>query len=200
MLEQLFGSSTRVKMLRAFFQEPERAFFVREMARELDVQINGVRRELTALQEIDLVTEVDTPSSVDTSKAGSNLRKYYQVNLESMLYTEMNNLLTKVKLIEEQEFIHDVKNKGGDIQLFLLTGHFTGAETDTDMLLVGDDINERVIKKLIHAYEKEFGMSVRYTIFSEQEFQDRQNMMDKFVYSLFDADHIIVVDLLTNKK
>src|SRR5690606_26372520 len=125
---------------------------------------------------------------------------YYRVNIESMLYSEMNNLLSKVKLIEEQEFIQEMKDKGGDIKLFLLTGHFTGAQTGTDILLVGCDIKERIIKTLINKYESEFGTSVRYTIFTEQEFQDRQHMMDKFVYSLFDADHIMVVDLLTNQR
>jgi hypothetical protein len=45
MIEQLFGSKTRVKLLKLFFSNPNRSFYVREITRTIDEQINSVRRE-----------------------------------------------------------------------------------------------------------------------------------------------------------
>ena len=45
-LEKLFGSKTRTKLLSLFFGNPERSFYVREMTRVIEEQINSVRREL----------------------------------------------------------------------------------------------------------------------------------------------------------
>ena len=69
MVEQLFGSKTRVKLLSLFFNNPGRPFYVREITRKIDEQINSVRRELANLLSVGLV-----------SSDGSNNRLYYEVN------------------------------------------------------------------------------------------------------------------------
>ena len=53
--EKLFGSKTRAKLLQLFFESPEKSFYVREMARVIDEQINSVRRELLNLESIDII-------------------------------------------------------------------------------------------------------------------------------------------------
>ncbi len=195
MLEHLFGSKTRLKVLRLFFRQPERAFYVREIARELGVQINAIRRELDLIKKAGLIKEVDV-SNFDKSLAGGSLRKYYLLDSESLLFPEIQALLLKGQLLGEQKFINDLKNRAGEIKLFILTGKFTGDKmTGSDLLLVGD-LKERVIAKLIAEYEKEFGFEIRYTTMSEKEFTDRRHVMDKFLYSLFEAKYIKVLDEL----
>ena len=46
MIDSLFGSKTRVKLLHLFLNNPGKAFYVREITRLVDEQINSVRREL----------------------------------------------------------------------------------------------------------------------------------------------------------
>lgn len=41
MIEQLFGSKTRVKLLHLFYENPNRSFYVREITRKIDEQINS---------------------------------------------------------------------------------------------------------------------------------------------------------------
>ena len=53
--EKLFGSKTRAKLLRLFFENPEKSFYVREMTRVLDEQLNSVRRELLNLENIGVI-------------------------------------------------------------------------------------------------------------------------------------------------
>src|SRR5277367_1698045 len=69
MIEQLFGSKTRVKLLQLFYSNPNRSFYVREITRKIDEQINSVRRELSNLLSIGIIT----------SDANNN-RLYYEVN------------------------------------------------------------------------------------------------------------------------
>src|SRR5580698_9592595 len=69
MIEQLFGSKTRVKLLQLFYSNPNRSFYVREITRKIDEQINSVRRELANLLSVGLITN-------DTS----NNKVYYEVN------------------------------------------------------------------------------------------------------------------------
>src|SRR6266550_1838167 len=69
MVEQLFGSKTRVKLLQLFFTNPNRSFYVREITRKIDEQINSVRRELANLLSIGIIH----------SDANNN-RLYYEVN------------------------------------------------------------------------------------------------------------------------
>ena len=58
MLDQLFGSKTRVRLLRLFLHNPEQAFFVRQLSRKIGAQINGVRNELDNLVDLGLVSAV----------------------------------------------------------------------------------------------------------------------------------------------
>src|ERR1700759_298362 len=75
MIEQLFGSKTRVKLLQLFYTNPNRSFYVREITRKVDEQINSVRRELSNLLSIGIIT----------SEANNN-RLYYEVNQKYQHY------------------------------------------------------------------------------------------------------------------
>ena len=194
MLEHLFGSKTRLKLLRLFFRHSEQPFYVRELSSQLGTQINAIRRELELLLKADLIKEAGSDATSDNSVQGGSLRRYYLLNSASFLYPELQALLLKAQLLGEQKFINELKERAGELKLFLLTGQFTGDHRSTsDVLFVGT-LKERSIARLIAVYEKEFGFPIRYTTMTEKEFLDRRHVMDKFLYSLFEAKHIKVVD------
>lgn len=197
MLEHLFGSKTRLKLLRLFFRNPKKAFFVRELTRLLDTQINAVRRELSLLIDSGLVIESDTPiqpQGTKKTKPGATLRKYYLLNTDSIIYSELDALLAKGQLMGEQQMMNEIQKKVGDIDLFLLTGRFTmSPNASSDLLLVGD-IEDEILAKIVAQYEKDFGFDIRYTVMTKDEYFDRQHVMDKFLYSLFENKHVVVVD------
>ncbi|OFZ61006.1 MAG: hypothetical protein A2328_05400 [Bdellovibrionales bacterium RIFOXYB2_FULL_36_6] len=60
--------------------------------------------------------------------------------------------------------------------------------------MVGNNLKERNIATIITSYEKEIGSELRYTTMTEKEFTDRRQMMDKFLYSLFECDNVKVVN------
>ena len=55
MIDALFGSKTRVKLLYLFLNNPGQAFYVREITRLIGEQINSVRRELANMLEVGIV-------------------------------------------------------------------------------------------------------------------------------------------------
>lgn len=196
MLEHLFGSKTRVKLLKVFFHNPEKTFFVRELARQLDTQINAIRRELQLLIDAELILEAEDDVRSDTRSAGSTLRKYYRLDRGSLLYPELHSLLLKAQLMEEQQFLRALQEKGGDILLMLLGGRFVGEfDAKSDMLIVGN-VKENTISRMIEEYEKESGKEIRFTLMTEKEFKDRREMMDKFLFSMFEGKNFKVVNKL----
>ena len=78
MIEQLFGSKTRVKLLQLFYTNPNRSFYVREITRKIDEQINSVRRELANLLSVGIIK----------SDANNN-RLYYEVNQSYEFYAPL---------------------------------------------------------------------------------------------------------------
>lgn len=197
MLEHLFGSKTRVKLLRLFFRHPEKSFYVREITRMLETQINAVRREIESLEKSGVLLALEKAENPDTAAApSSTLRKYYRVNPQGVFYLELSSLLSKETLANEQEFINDLKKENPGITLFLLSGYFTGDKrAPTDILLVGK-IHENKVEKAIREFEKNFGHELRYTFMTDQEFHDRRHIMDKFLFDLFETNHHKVVNTL----
>lgn len=194
MLEHLFGSKTRFKLLKTFFRHPEKSFYVRELGRLLGAQINAVRRELGILLLTELIKELGINPAKDSIEQGSALRRYYTLNADSMLFSEMQALLFKAQLLGEKKFMEEIKEKGGKIKLLLLSGKFTREQrAPSDLLIVGD-LKEKAIMRMIRRYEKEFGFEVRYTLMSEKEFLDRRQMMDKFLYTMFEVENIKAVN------
>ncbi len=197
MLEQLFGSKTRVKLLHIFFHSPERAFYVRELARLVEGQLNAIRRELANLEKVGLIMpiaidKVEVPEGVGTGRS-----KYYRLDLSCLLYNEMKDLLFKAQMLYERELIELLKEKAGKIKVLLFTGCFTDAkDAETDILLVGE-IRPLVVAKLIAEFEKKLGKSLRYTIMATKEWNDRREIGDKFLYSIFEGKHIAVIDELS---
>lgn len=193
MLEHLFGSKTRVKLLQIFFRAPIRAYYVRELARLTNTQLNAIRREIANLLSLGLVTQLDTEQA-GAMELGTERSKYYQLNTGSLLFNELKALFVKSAMLEEEVFVREVQNKGGQISLLALTGFFCGEEeVDTDLLIVGK-VRPTLLNKLIKDYESEIARTIRYTIMEEKEFKDRRELGDKFLYRIFEAKHIMVVD------
>ena len=185
MLDQLFGSKTRVKVLGVLFNAPEKPFFVRELSRAAGVQINAVRRELNILLQAGLVNEKQVDDKQDVR------RKFYALNEQSIIAKELSALLAKNQLLCEQALLRKLRDIDG-AQLILACGIFVGdKELPVDLLVVGD-VAESELKNVVQEYEKKLSDPLRYTLFSQDEYQDRKRIMDKFLYDILDSEYAIV--------
>ena len=84
MLEKLFSSRVRVRLLDVFLSNPERRFYGRELERMIEEHQNAIWRELRNLSELGLLTD-ETEGRT----------KYYRVSPSFPLYPELRALLFK---------------------------------------------------------------------------------------------------------
>ncbi|MFA6525488.1 MAG: winged helix-turn-helix domain-containing protein [Patescibacteria group bacterium] len=182
MLEQLFGSRTRVKLLRLFLSEPEKLYFVREITRMIDERINSVRRELKNLEDMGLVLSHD-----------KDQKRYYQANSSFILFPELRGLILKAQVILEDKLVSDIKALG-NIQYMVLTGFFVGIQDNsTDILLVGK-INRDKLTRLMDKFEKFFNRGINYTVMTTKEYKYRRDLTDRFLYDILENKNIVMID------
>lgn len=203
MLEHLFGSKTRLKLLRIFFDHPNERFFVRELARKLNTQINAIRRELSHLSAARIIDESKQPETDQKgrrrSRTPSERRRYYHLSENGLLNPEMQSLLLKAQLFGEEQLVNDLK-KTGQVDYLAMTGVFVGApEAVTDILLVGA-VSKKAVDKIITHFEKEYGREVRYTLMTTKEFLYRRDIADKFLNDLMEHKYVVACDTLNRKK
>ena len=197
MIEQLFGSKTRVKLLQLFYSNPNRSFYVREITRKIDEQINSVRRELSNLQNIGIIVSDN-----------NNNKLYYEVNQSFDFYDPLAAIFggdAKQQIAAKPIADTDLKDglkALGRIDLAIYTGQFTRDEsTGIDALFVGD-INNHALQKFITDLEAKEGKEIRYTLMSLEDFRYRQQVKDRFINNIIDAKKQVLVDtydLLTEK-
>lgn len=194
MLEQLFGSKTRVSLLRLFLNNPDKFFYVRELSRNLEIHLNSIRRELDNLEKIGIIsshTKIDFEKELE--KEIRDNKKYYKLNNNFVFVEELRSLLIKARLIMEKSLVSKVESIG-KIHFFLLSGIFVGRQgASVDMLIVGN-VNKSKFQKLIKLFEKELGQSINYAILKKEDFNYRMNVTDKFLYDLLERKNMIIID------
>lgn len=188
MVEQLFGSKTRVKLLQLFYSNPNRSFYVREITRKIDEQINSVRRELSNLLSIGLIKS-------DTN----NNRLYYEVDQDYEYYAPLSQIfgntkkpVAKTKAPADTEGL-DIKSIG-NVEIAVYTGQLTRDNSaGIDVFFVGD-INQAKLNRFMAELEAAEGKELRYTAMSLEDFEYRRQIKDRFVANLYAAKKQVLVD------
>ncbi len=193
-LEQLFGSQTRARLLGLFLLHPETAFFVRELTRKIDAQLNSVRRELKNLIELGLVSEQIGAGPVKRHLSLAEKKKYYIVNTQSILFEDLRSLFSKVQILLKQNFVQEIETKG-KIDYLLFTGRFLGAPVATDILIVGA-IDQKALQKIMAQFESEVGHEINYTLLPKDEFLYRRQVSDRFLLSIMEGEKVVMVNRL----
>jgi hypothetical protein len=185
MVEQLFGSKTRVKLLQLFYGNPNRSFYVREITRKIDEQINSVRRELANLLSIGIITSENT-----------NNKLFYEVNQKFEHYKPLSQIFsnspTKSNVDENGE--EDDLKVLGNVELAILTGQFTRDDrSGIDLVLVGD-LNQTQVSKYVAKIEKKENKEIRYVTMPVNEFNYRKNLNDRFLVTVLESKKQVLVD------
>ena len=183
-LKPLFSSITRVKLLSTFLLHPDQEYFIRELTRLLDEQINSIRRELENLKRIGLV-----------KSRARNRRKYFRVNPEFVLYTDLRNIFGKV-VRGESAFISELKRLPG-LKLLVLAGSFVGEDSRVDLLIVGD-VKKEVVEMLLK--QDPALRKMKYSIFTVPDFLYRLNLKDKFIRDIVESPtHVIALNAIVRE-
>ncbi len=182
-IDSIMISKVRVKALKYFFFHPEVPIHLRGAVRELNEEINAVRRELNRLEEIKLLI---------TEKRGN--RKYYKLNKEHPFYGDMLSMMHKVFGLGGD--IVSSSKKLGEVKFALLTSSFTQGVPlephDVDLVIVGE-VDLAFLSEIISNAEKRIGKEVNYTVLPLQEFEVRKKRRDAFVLQLLSINHVLLL-------
>ena len=195
MLEKLFGSNSRVKILKLFLLNPAEKFYIRQLSRNLKLQLNSVRRELENLEKFGILTSdlKNEEGEGEKEAAGGQEKKYFRANPNFVLFDEIKALIIKAQILYEKDFVRKL-NSIGKVKLLVLTGIFANNTNSLiDILIVGK-INKIKLVKLIRELEVELGKEINYTVFDSQEFKYRRDITDIFLYGILDGRKIVVID------
>lgn len=196
MIDALFGSKTRVKLLHLFMNNPGKAFYVREITRLIDEQINSVRRELANMLSVGVITSNSTDNKL-----------YYEVNQRYEFYSAFREIFAGTKQVTRKSSSRlkdGVANQSGDWQEMLRAASglrvavvagilVEGSAAKVDILLAGT-IPDRKLKDIIDQVESAVGRDVNYSLMTYDEFYYRVSVKDKFIYDVLANKHMVITD------
>ncbi len=194
MIDALFGSKTRVKLLHLFLNHPGQSFYVREMTRLIDEQINSVRRELANMLAVGVIT----------SDSADN-KLYYQVNQRYEFYTALRAIFANEQINatkpapDSQSDALNSQYLGAiegipSLRLAIVAGVLVkGSASNVDIVLVGD-LPATKVKAAIKEIERNEGRELNYSVIPYEEFYYRLSIRDRFITQILNTKHIVAID------
>lgn len=130
--------------------------------------------------------------------AGNSAPRYRLNNNFEFLY-ELRDLVLKSSPAEKNRLVGQI-SKLGRIKLAIIAGIFMNKEnTDpaiADLLIVGDDIENRKLRPFLKGLEAEVGKEIKFAVMEKDEFQYRLSMFDRFIRVLLESPHEKIINRL----
>ena len=186
-IEKLFGSKTRAKLLKLFFESPEKSFYVREMTRVIDEQINSVRRELLNLESIGIIKNETFDNKVYYS---ANAKHPYTRPLVEIFSKKID--ASREKDVHEstwEEYIRPVKKY---LSGLIVTNRLPGQD-GVDLLIIGNDKTKK-LTRWAEIVEKKQGKPINYVIMSADDFTYRKSVKDRFIDDILEMEISEIID------
>ncbi len=183
MLETLFSSRVRAKLLTTLFLSPGVGRNAWELARSLKENYSAVWKELNRLEQLGLL--------ISEQKGNA---KAYQVNSSAPIAAELRSIIMKTEGFGAvlQKKLGALKN----VRKAFIFGSFASgradAKSDIDLMIIGE-INLEEISEVISAAEKELNRPINYLIYPEKEWNQKLANHDPFAINVEQSEKIMLV-------
>lgn len=183
MLEELFVSRVRVKILQLFLSAPSQLLHVREIVRRVNEEINAVRRELARMEKFGMVD----------SEWRAN-RRLYKFRKDYLFYSEL--LAVVAKTVGLGGNIVKNRPKLGKIKYaFIATRFLKGEQSkteDVDFLIVGQVILPE-LQVIIADEQAKREAEINYSYMDEAEFAFRVRRRDPFILRVLIQPKVMLI-------
>lgn len=184
-LEQLFDSPVKVKLLKLFLRNPEKSFELKEIVERAKTDVLASRRQVAKLESIKLIT-----------CRLKNKKKLYSINPDFDFYNELKTLVLKSSPASKNKILKRLKILGR-INLAVLSGIFVNAENArVDIMIVGDNIKQSRLSVFMKDLEAEVGKEIDYVVLSTEDFKYRYDMFDRFIKDVLEKPHEKLINKL----
>lgn len=178
----LFGKGKRA-ILSQVMGNPDKRFFVRELARTAGLTASTLTRDLSALAEAGVLLRTQEGRQV-----------YYQANPSSPVFPELRGLITKTFGIADvlREMLVQVAAKIAVAAVYgsVARGEHSSA-SDVDLLVIGNLRTSEFADELMRA-EKILARSINPTIYTPAEFATAA-LKNPFVKAILDRPMIFIL-------
>jgi predicted nucleotidyltransferase len=183
MLERLFTSKSRVRILELLLLNPTSEFHLREISRRTLVSAPYVRREMANLMALGLVLK----------RSQGNLT-LFRLKRDSAIAEELKRIFLKTESFGR--FMRDNLEEVGNIRFALIYGSFARGDevegSDVDLLIVGD-VDERGMLDVMARVEEHTGREVIYIAWTEDEFEEKAREGIPLLEEIADTPVIMIV-------
>lgn len=202
-LENLFDSPIKVRLLKLFLRNPDGEFSVKEATERVQGNARVVKRHIEGLAKIDFLKKkrLRAQSSRKLTRGKKKVPKivpgfYFRVNPTFEFYQELSSLVLKSSPASKEKISNKLKGLGR-IKLFLISGvFFNFTSSRTDLFIVGENINQRSLDRFLKDLEAEVGKEITYSLMSSKEFNYRYLMFDRFVHDILEKPHEKLINKL----
>lgn len=201
-LEKLFGSAAKVKLIKLFLFNPEAAFDAGEAAERAKISKKVARKEIYNLEQINFLRQ---KSYIKESKRQKNRSmQIFRKRVDGwildpkFLYMEaVKTFFASINPFKHKDIVERI-SRAGKIQLLVISGIFIkDPDSRADLLVVGDSIKTGQLDNIVKTIESEIGLEIRYAVFETSEFNYRYSIFDKFVRDILDYPHEKIINKLS---
>jgi hypothetical protein len=200
-LEKLFGSVAKVKIIKLFLFNPESAFDVAQAADRSKISQEIARKEINNLLEIGFVRPRSYTKEVKRQKNRSIqiIRKRtngWTLDQKFPYIEDIKSFLSNINPFKHKDIIDKI-SRAGKIQLLIISGIFIkNPDSRADLLVVGDNLKQGQLDNIMRTIESEIGKEIRYASFETKEFNYRLSMFDKLIRDILDYPHEKIINKL----
>ena len=183
-LEDIITSKVRIKILELFFSNLTEMYHVRGIVREINEEINAVRRELERLETSGIL-----------KKEPRGNRIYYFVRTDYPMFGDLLSIVAKSTGLGKS--ILDSKSKLGKVNFVMFSGKFARTKTrkndsEVDVLVVGEIVLPE-LASVVRTFESRLGREINYTVMAREELDYRKKRRDPFLQGIFLASRVMII-------
>lgn len=166
-----------------FFQNPMGSFYLRKIVRDIDEEVNAVKRELDILSEEKVLLKEKRLNKI-----------FYTINKNYLFYDEFLRIFCKTGSLTQSILVNS--SKIGKIKFVALSTKFAKQipikGDEIYLLFVGVIVVPEVVD-IVSQAEKGFGKEINYTVMNEEEFSFRKKNNDPFIWRFLKQPKIMIV-------
>lgn len=183
-LGDIITSKVRVKILNLFLANLKEMYHVRGIVREVDEEINAVRRELDKMEKSGIL-----------KKEPRGNRVYYWIRTDYPLFGDLLSIISKSTGIGNA--IIENRNKIGKVAYVMFSGRFARRkprrkEDDVDILIVGEVVLPE-LAAIIRTEESKRNAEINYAVMSREEFDFRKKRRDPFLLGILAGSRTMII-------
>lgn len=169
-LQSLFSSRVRTKLLKFFLTKPETSYFIRELERKIGEDAKNISRELNNLENIGFLW---------SEKRG--LQKFYSTKPDFFFYSELKAVFLKASGLEGL-FKDVLLQLEGIEKVFMkeLPSSESNESQQIKLLIVGKP-DLAILNDMVNGLMGKSGRDISYRCYSQEEFDERLRMEDSYI-------------------